>query len=168
MRRDISRSIHLQGCAPMDPACAGISAPGLGAMNRALAEWEKRRGLKRPPYGRFAFSKKLTEPKPKPAPKPKAPREKPAPKPRAPRPSRRKYDPTIPRSQRPSWIAYRKKYNAEHPLTEEQRKAKTERCRAYRAKYSAEKKAAELQRIREWKRANRALANRKPDSATPA
>lgn len=156
MRRDISRSLHLQGCAPMDPACAGISAPGLGAMNRALAEWEKRRGLKRPPYGRFAFSDKRPKLAPeKPAPKPKAPREKPAPKPCAPRPSRRKYDPAIPRSQRPAWIAYRKKYDAEHPLTEEQRKAKAERCRAYRAKYSPEKKAAELARVRAWKAARK-------------
>jgi hypothetical protein len=155
----------------MDPACAGIKTTGLWAMREALKKWEQKQGIERPKFGRYGFSDKrpkFTEPKsaPKPKPKIKVPRDA-AKKPRAPSPSLRKYDPAIPRSQRPAWIAYRKKYDAEHPLTEDQRKAKAERCRAYRAKYSPEKKAAELARVREWKRANRVPVNRKPDSATP-
>lgn len=151
MRRDISRSIALQGCAPMDPACAGISTAGLATMNRALVDWEKRRGIERPKYGRSAFSAKCPErkPEPKPAPKPKPKTE------RKPRKIWRKYDPAIPRHKRPNWIAYRKKYVAEHPLTDEQRRVRAERCKAYRAKYSPEQKAAELARVRAWKAARK-------------
>ena len=156
MRRDISRSIHLQGCAPMDSACAGISTTGLWAMREALKRWEQKQGIERPKFGRHGFSDKrpkFTEPKsaPKPEPKIKVPRDV-VKKPRAPR---RKYDPTIPRHKRPAWIAYRKKYVAEHPLTDEQRRVRAERCKAYRAKYTPEKKAAELARVRAWKLARK-------------
>jgi hypothetical protein len=159
MRRDISRSIALQGMHPMDSACAGIKTTGLWAMREALKKWEQKQGIERPKYGRFGFSDKrpkFTEPKPtlKPEPKIKVPRDV-VKKPRAPRPSQRKYDPTIPRHKRPSWIAYRKKYVAEHPLTDEQRRVRAERCKAYRAKYSPERKAAELARIRAWKAARK-------------
>jgi hypothetical protein len=164
MRRDISRSIALQGFAPMDPACAGISTRGIGVMREALKRWEQKQGIERPKYGRgFSCSPKKTklaeppfEPKPtlKPEPKIKVPRNV-VKKPRAPRPSRRKYDPAIPRSQRPSWIAYRKKYAAEHPPTDEERRVRAERGKAYRSKYSPERKAAELARIRAWKAARK-------------
>ena len=143
----------------MDPACAGISTAGLGLMNRALLDWEKRRGIERTKYGRSAFSQKcpkFTEPKPAPKPEPKIKVARDVvKKTRAPRPIRRKYDPAIPRHKRPSWIAYRKKYDAEHPKTLEQRRIAAERCRAYRAKYTPEKKAAELARVRAWKLARK-------------
>jgi hypothetical protein len=143
----------------MDPACAGISTRGIGVMREALKKWEKKQGIERPAYGRFGFSDKrpkFTEPKPaaKPNPKIKVPRDV-VKKPRAPRPSRRKYDPAIPRHKRPHVIAYQKKWESEHPLTHEQRARRNARGREYRAKYSPEKKAAELARVRAWKSARK-------------
>jgi hypothetical protein len=128
-------------------------------MREALKKWEQKQGIQRPKFGRYSFSEKAPSfrNEPKPAPKPKA-KAKPAPKPKAkrkPRKSQRKYDPAIPRHKRPNWIAYRKKYVAEHPLTDEQRRVRAERCKAYRAKYSPERKAAELARIRAWKAARK-------------
>lgn len=157
MRRDISRSIHLQNMNPVDSACAGINTSGMWAMREALKRWERKQGIAPFQFGRGKAVTGPPKPKPEPAPKPKTVR---PPKPkikteRKPRKPWRKYDPAIPRHKRPNWIAYRKKYVAEHPLTPEQKRIRAERCKAYRAKYSPEKKAAEVARVTAWKLARK-------------
>jgi len=154
----------------MDSACAGISTRGMGMMREALKRWEQKQGMQRPKFGSHGFSDKRPkftkpkpEPKPKPAPKPsaiKVPRD--IAKPKKPRAPRYKYDPAIPRHKRPHVIAYRRKWDAENPLTEEQKAACKARSKAYRANYSPERKAAEIARIKAWKQANKSPANRSP------